>query len=156
MVESARSGRRRPLSQARFKNSLIARGEHGIAGIDGVLGIADQVGKAELVCVGVIALRNKAIGDPHVRPRPAKELVRHDLAARGRNHVGHGLRGDEGPLQCVLPLTRAEVSSLAITGLLRTEADQSQRVAGRVLVRPIQPERSPHCGRNNYPRNCSW
>jgi hypothetical protein len=44
-----------------LQERLECRGEHGIAGIDGVLGIADQM-KAELVRVGVIAVRGKAIG----------------------------------------------------------------------------------------------
>src|SRR5262249_57806067 len=42
------------------------RGEHGIAGINRVLGITDQMGKTDLVFIGVIALRGEAIGEPHL------------------------------------------------------------------------------------------
>src|SRR6516162_4732815 len=70
-----------------LQECLEWRGEHTIAGIDSVLRVAGQVGKAELVLLGVIALRGKAIGDPHLGPRAVEELLRHDLSARRRNQV---------------------------------------------------------------------
>src|SRR5215469_6894221 len=63
-----------------LQERLEFRGEHGIAGIDGVLRIAAQMSKTELVRVGMIALRGKAVGDPHLGPRPVEELLRHDLS----------------------------------------------------------------------------
>jgi hypothetical protein len=62
------------------------------------MGITDQMGKADLVFVGVIRLRDEAIGEPHLRSHPTEELYRHDLAAGRRDHVSDGRRCAEYPL----------------------------------------------------------
>jgi hypothetical protein len=71
---------------------------------DGVLRIAGQMTKAEVVCVGVIALRERAIGNPHLRPRAVEELLRHDLSARRRKQMNYGRCRDERPLSARLSL----------------------------------------------------
>src|SRR5262249_19263528 len=59
---------------ARLLQELLERrAEHGIAGINCVLRITDQMGKADLVLFGVIALRGETIGDPHLGLRPVEE-----------------------------------------------------------------------------------
>src|SRR5215470_11091789 len=79
-------------------------GEHGVTGINCVLRVADQVGKADLVFVGVIALRRKTIGEPHLGLRPVEELYRHDLTPCWGDHVSHGRRRAEYPLPMRLSL----------------------------------------------------
>jgi hypothetical protein len=56
------------------------------------------------VRLGVIALCEEAVGDPHLGSRAVEELGRHDLAARRCNYVSHGRSGDERPLPVRLAL----------------------------------------------------
>ena len=62
------------------------------------------MGEAELVRLGVIALREEAVGEPYLGSRAVEELGRHDLAARRCNQVSHGRGGDERPLPVRLAL----------------------------------------------------
>src|SRR4249919_503543 len=59
-----------------LQERLERRGEHGAAGVDGVLRISDQMGEAELVRLGVIALREEAVGEPYLGSRAVEELGR--------------------------------------------------------------------------------
>ena len=56
------------MAQARFNSPLEARREHGVAGIDRVLGIASQVGQANLMFApGPSHLAAMAVGGPVIR-----------------------------------------------------------------------------------------
>src|ERR1700730_18675725 len=62
-----------------LQERLERRGEHGVAGVDGVLRISDQMGKAELMCLGVIALREEAVGELQLGSCAVEEPARPDL-----------------------------------------------------------------------------
>src|ERR1700674_3789379 len=58
--------------------------EGGVAGLDSVLGIADEMGEADLmVLLGPIHLGGEAVGNPEVRAVLAQELFDHGPAAVG-------------------------------------------------------------------------
>src|SRR5258705_852030 len=61
-----------------------ARRESGVAGIDGILGIADEMGETDLmVLLGPIHLGGEPVGNPEVRAVLAQELFDHGPAAVG-------------------------------------------------------------------------
>src|SRR5262249_46014217 len=62
------------------------------------------MGKADLMFVGVVALRGEAIREPNLRLRTVEELYRHDLAAGRGDHVSHGRRRAKYPLPVRLSL----------------------------------------------------
>ena len=78
-------------------------GEDRVAVIDRVLRIADQVREAELVRLGVSALRGKSVGQPDLRLGATEKHRRHAFAACRRDHVGHG----RGAAERSLPPRRA-------------------------------------------------
>ena len=81
-----------------LQKALEGRREDGVAGIDGVLRIADQMGEADLVRRGMPALGREPIGDPHLWPGIAEELDGHDPAACRRDRVIDRRRRSEHPL----------------------------------------------------------
>jgi hypothetical protein len=64
-----------------LQQRLEAPREHGIARIDRGLHIADRVGEAELVRLGMAALRRQPVGDPHLGLAAAGERDGHSRAA---------------------------------------------------------------------------
>jgi len=64
-----------------LQERLELRCEDRVAVIDRVLRITDQMGEAELVRLGVCALRRQAIRQPHLRPHAGEKVRRHALAA---------------------------------------------------------------------------
>ena len=76
------------MAQAFFEERLEAGRKDRVAGVDGVLGVADQMGEAELMRGCMLALGREAVGDPHVGPGAAEERDGHRLAARRRDGVG--------------------------------------------------------------------
>ena len=91
--------------------------------------------------LGVVALCRKPIREPHLRLGAAEERGRDGLAARRRNRVIHGRCRNKRPLPVVFPQTRAEVSSLAMTGLC-ARSRRSRPPARRTAFR-----RAPACWR---------
>src|SRR5258706_3965537 len=70
-----------------------ARRECGVAGIDGVLCIADEMGETDLmVLLGPIHLGGEPVGNPEVRAVLAQELFDHGPAAVGMNDEAGVLR----------------------------------------------------------------
>jgi hypothetical protein len=63
---------------------LKAWRETGVAGIDGVLGIAQQMGQAKLALVSMPGLRRIAVGNPDIGLGLAEETGQH----RGTAAVG--------------------------------------------------------------------
>src|SRR5258708_11401505 len=87
-----------PLQGVKIARRITGGREHGVAGINGILSITDEMGEAILMCVRMLALCGEAIGEPHFRFGLAEERGRHHLAARRRDGlVDRGRRG-EGPL----------------------------------------------------------
>jgi hypothetical protein len=78
--------------------------EDRVAVIDPILRIADQLREAELVRLGVRALRRQAIRQPHLRPPAGETVRRYALAARPRNHMIGGGGAAERPLPVRLAL----------------------------------------------------
>src|SRR5712692_6753320 len=63
-----------------------ARRECGVAGIDGILGIADEMGEADLmVLLGPIHLGGEPVGNPKIGSVLAQELFDHGPVAVGMN-----------------------------------------------------------------------
>src|SRR5580765_4933882 len=80
-----------------------ARRECGVAGIDGVLSIADEMSEADLmILLGPIHLGREPVGNPEIGTVFAQELLDHSPAAVGMD--------DEAGVQVRLP-TRTLVSS---------------------------------------------
>src|SRR5258708_33653028 len=75
-----------------------ARRECGVAGIDGVLCIADEMGVADLmVLLGPIHLGGEPVGDPKIGSVLAQKLFDHGPAAVGMNDEAGVLRVMEYP-----------------------------------------------------------
>src|SRR6267154_1428629 len=75
-----------------------ARRECGVAGIDGVLCIADEMGEADLmVLLGPIHLGGEPVGDPKIGSVLAQKLFDHGPAAVGMNDEAGVLRVMEYP-----------------------------------------------------------
>src|SRR5271157_6036944 len=87
-----------------LQERLELRCEDRVAVIDRVLRITDQMGEAELVRLGVCALRRQAIRQPHLRPHAGEKVRRHALAARRRDHMIDGGGAAERPLPVRLAL----------------------------------------------------
>src|SRR5450755_1820901 len=104
IVLSARSGRRCPTRAGILQERLELRCEDRVAVIDRVLRITDQMGEAELVRLGVCALRRQTIRQPHLRPHAVEKVRRHALAARRRDHMIDGGGAAERPLPVRLAL----------------------------------------------------
>ncbi len=86
--------------------------EDGVAGIDCVLGIADQMGEAELmITLGPALLGTEPIGDPVVRTIVAEELRHGCFAAVWMDQVAagqpEGLRGCGWPAGRMVPGCRS-------------------------------------------------
>ena len=82
---------------------LKARRETGIAGIDGVLGIAQQMGKAQLAFVSMLGLRRIAVGNPDIGLGFAEEIGQHCAATIGDQMVDSGGR-EQHPLPPIFSL----------------------------------------------------
>src|SRR3954465_13589871 len=77
-----------------------ARRERGVAGIDGVLGIPDEMGEADLmILLGPIHLRREPVGNPEIGTVFAQELFDHSPAAAGMDDEAGvlGMMEDPGP-----------------------------------------------------------
>ena len=66
-----------------LQERLELRCEDRVAVVDRVLRITDQMREAELVCLGVGALCQQAIRQPHLRPRASEKVCRHALPRVG-------------------------------------------------------------------------
>jgi len=77
---------------------LQARGEDGVARLDGVAQVAQLVRQADLPQVGVAALGAVEVGHPDLRPVPAQHLVHHGPAAGRPDHVNDHLVVPEHPV----------------------------------------------------------
>ena len=89
---------------------------------DGVTGIPQEVGKADLMRLGMVHLRAQPVADPDFWLRAFEEPVHNRLAAAGRDAVRTAVAEPNTYCQQVCPSTRADVSSEAITGEARTSA----------------------------------
>src|SRR4249920_2688879 len=92
-----------------------ARRECGVAGIDGVLSIADEMSEADLmILLGPIHLGREPVGNPEIGTVFAQELFDHGSAAVGMNDETGvlGVMEDPGPTS---PLSDAH------TGLVRLQ-----------------------------------
>src|SRR5437899_3085831 len=77
---------------------MEARCETGVAGIDGVLGIAQQVGKTKLAFVPMPGLCGITVGNPHIGFGLAEEIAEHHgAAAVGDQMVDSGGRETDLP-----------------------------------------------------------
>src|SRR3954465_5068336 len=56
-------------------------GQHGVAAVERVLGVAQEVGKAGLVLLPPAPLRPEPVGDPNTWPHAAQEALDHVLVA---------------------------------------------------------------------------
>ena len=97
-----------------FEQTFHAGGEYRVAGVDGVLNVADQMRQTDLMAaVGPTHLACQAIGEPEVGPPWAEEGLDHRLRSVGIDDE-HGVVGvvEHPSHQFALP-TRTPVSSLA-------------------------------------------
>ena len=76
--------------------------EGGIAALDGIARIAQQMCQAHLPFDGVAALAAQHVGHPDHRPDLAKQGLNDGLAPTGADHVQHGQRPDKHPFPPVL------------------------------------------------------
>src|SRR5712692_11787846 len=60
---------------------LEARSKAGVAGVDGVLGIAQQMGQAQLALLSVPGLCGITVGNPHIGLGLAEEIGQHRRTA---------------------------------------------------------------------------
>lgn len=71
--------------------------ELGFTGVDGVLDVAQDMGKADLVGLGAVLLGGPSVGHPTARPMLAQHAVDHIAAARGADAVQDGALADQHP-----------------------------------------------------------
>jgi hypothetical protein len=81
-----------------LEQRLEAGREDRIAVVDGILRIADQMREAELMLLGMLALRRQPVRQPQLRLYAGKKRRRHALAAGGGDDEGGGCRTAERPL----------------------------------------------------------
>ena len=81
-----------------LQQAFEAGGKDRVAVVDGVLSIANEVGEADLVLLGMAGLCGKAVRDPHLGPSACQEASDHGLAAARSNNVPNGCRTAEHPL----------------------------------------------------------
>ena len=70
---------------------LHARGEHGVAGLDGVGAVAQLVCQADLPVLGMALLRAVKVRHPKRRPVPVQHVGHHAGAAAWTDDVDHHL-----------------------------------------------------------------
>src|SRR5438132_6496486 len=83
---------------------METRCETGVAGLDGVLSVAQQMGEAKLAFASVPGLRGITVGDPHIGLGLAKEIGQHRRAAAVGDQMVDGGRRHQHPLPPVFPL----------------------------------------------------
>src|ERR1700757_1348059 len=81
-----------------------ARSEAGVSGVDGVLGVAQQVGEAQLALVSMPGLSGIAVGNPDIGLGLAKEIGQHRGAAAVGDQMVDGGGREQHPLPPVFPL----------------------------------------------------
>jgi hypothetical protein len=57
-----------------FQQSLEARGEHLVAMVDGILGVPEQMGQADLTLIAMPVLRGVAVSHPDLGSGACKEV----------------------------------------------------------------------------------
>ena len=87
-----------PADRARVLEQRLEAGrEDGVAVVDGILRVADQVREAELMLLGVLALCGQPVRQPHLGLRAGEERRRHALAAGLSHDEGDGRRAPLPP-----------------------------------------------------------
>ena len=81
-----------------FEKLFEAGRQECVTGIDGILNIPQQMGKADLLLLGVTGLGGKAVGDPHFGLSPCKKARDDGLAPAPGNDVTDRTGVTEHPL----------------------------------------------------------
>jgi len=87
---------------ARSRKTRSGGENHRVASVDGVLAVAQQMGKANLLACAVVGLSRETVGQPDRREVAVPHFPDDRLAAAGRYLVQHRRRAAEHPLPGLL------------------------------------------------------